>query len=54
MSKRVSKKVARRARTIPHDKLYARWRREPAFQKARAELADEFALVAEFIRARRA
>jgi len=51
MSK-TSKKKVRRARTFPHEKLYAKWRREPEFQKAQAELADEFALVAELIRAR--
>ena len=47
-----NKKKVRRARTIPHEKLYAKWRREPEFQKAHAELAEEFALVAELIRAR--
>jgi ribosome-binding protein aMBF1 (putative translation factor) len=51
MSKTNKKKV-RKAQTIPHDKLYAQWRREPDFQKVRAELADEFALVEELIRAR--
>jgi ribosome-binding protein aMBF1 (putative translation factor) len=47
-----SKKKVRRVRTIPHDKLYAKWRQQPDFQKAHAELEDEFALVAELIRAR--
>jgi ribosome-binding protein aMBF1 (putative translation factor) len=49
---KTDKKKMRRARTISHDKLYAKWRQEPDFQKARAEFADEFALVAELIRAR--
>ena len=41
-----------KARTIPHDEVYAAWRQDPAYRKAHAELADEFALVAAMIRAR--
>lgn len=44
----------RKARLIAHDALFAKWRREPAYRQARAELADEFDLVAELIRARTA
>src|SRR5262245_4776668 len=43
---------SRKARTIPFEKLRAEWRKDPAFVKSHAELADEFALVAELIRAR--
>ena len=39
-------------RLIQHEEVYAKWRKQSDFQKARAELADEFALVAELIRAR--
>lgn len=42
----------RKARTIPFKKILAEWRKDPAFIAAHAELADEFALVAELIRAR--
>jgi ribosome-binding protein aMBF1 (putative translation factor) len=42
----------RKARTIPFKKALAEWREDPAFIAAHAELADEFALVAELIRAR--
>jgi ribosome-binding protein aMBF1 (putative translation factor) len=38
--------------TIPFKEVLAEWRKEPAFAKAYAELDDEFALVAELIRAR--
>ena len=41
-----------RMRTIPYPKVRAKWLKDPAFVKARAELDDEFALVAELIRAR--
>ena len=41
-----------KVRVIPHNEVYAKWRSNPAYRKARAEQADEFALVAELIRAR--
>ena len=49
---RKPKSAPGRARVIPHSEVYAKWRTEPAFRKARAELAEEFSLVAELIRAR--
>ncbi len=42
----------RKVRTIPFNEVLAEWRKDPAFLAAHAELADEFALVAELIRAR--
>jgi ribosome-binding protein aMBF1 (putative translation factor) len=42
----------RKARTIPFKEVLAEWRKDPAFIKAHSELSDEFALVAELIRAR--
>jgi ribosome-binding protein aMBF1 (putative translation factor) len=42
----------RKARTIPFKKALVEWRRDPAFIAAHAELAEEFAIVAELIRAR--
>jgi ribosome-binding protein aMBF1 (putative translation factor) len=42
----------RRVRAIPYEKIRAKWRKDPAFVKARAEFDEEFALVAELIRAR--
>jgi ribosome-binding protein aMBF1 (putative translation factor) len=45
-----------KARVIPHAEVYAKWRDDPDYVEARAELAavlaDEFALVAAMIRAR--
>ena len=53
MNRKSEKKSGRRkVRLISHDQVYAKWRKDPDFQKARAELAEEFALVAELIRAR--
>ena len=51
MSK-TTKTAPAKARVLPHDKVYAKWRNDPAYLRAHAELADEFALVAEMIRAR--
>jgi ribosome-binding protein aMBF1 (putative translation factor) len=52
MTAKTVKRHRRKARTIPYETVRAKWRKEPAFIKARAELDDEFALVAELIRAR--
>lgn len=52
MSRRTAKSAKRPVPLIAHDRVYARWRKQVDFKKARAELADEFALVAELIRAR--
>ena len=41
-----------KARVIPHDEVYAKWRNDPGYRAAHAELAEEFALVAEMLRAR--
>jgi ribosome-binding protein aMBF1 (putative translation factor) len=49
---RTTEKRPHKARTIPYEKIRARWSKDPAFIKARAELDDEFALIAELIRAR--
>jgi ribosome-binding protein aMBF1 (putative translation factor) len=49
---KTAKKRPRRARTIPFEKLHAKWRKDPEFIKAYAEAEDEFALVEELIRAR--
>jgi ribosome-binding protein aMBF1 (putative translation factor) len=49
---RTAGKRPRKARTIPFEKIRAKWRKDPAFIKAHAELEDEFALVEELIRAR--
>ena len=49
---KTAEKRPRKAHTIPYEKLRAKWLKEPAFIKAHAELEDEFALVAELIRAR--
>ena len=51
MSK-MTKTTPAKARAIPHDEVYAEWRKDPAYLEAHAELADEFALVAAMIRAR--
>lgn len=40
-----------KARVSPHDEVYATWRKDPDDLEAHAELADEFALVAQMIRA---
>lgn len=54
MMRKADKLAARKhkPRLVPHARVFAKWRKDPDFQKARAELADEFALVAELIRAR--
>ena len=44
--------AAGKARVIPHDDVYAKWRDDPDYVEARAELADEFDLVFAMIRAR--
>ena len=49
---KTAEKRPRKARTIPYEKIRAKWRKDPAFIEAYAELEDEFALVAELIRAR--
>jgi ribosome-binding protein aMBF1 (putative translation factor) len=51
MSKTAEKRT-RTARVLPYEKVRAKWRQDPAFVKAHAELDDEFAIVAELIRAR--
>ena len=51
MSKTTEKRP-RKVRTIPYEKIRAKWLKDPAFIKARAEFDDEFAPVAELIRAR--
>jgi ribosome-binding protein aMBF1 (putative translation factor) len=51
MTKTVEKRP-RKVRVIPFEKIRAKWRKDPAYVKAYAELEDEFALVAELIRAR--
>jgi ribosome-binding protein aMBF1 (putative translation factor) len=52
MTKKPIKRSRAKVRGIPHEEVFAKWRKDPAFIKARAELDDEFALVAELIRAR--
>lgn len=52
MTRKTAKKPRTKVRAIPHEEVFAKWRRDPEFLKARAELDDEFALVAELIRAR--
>ncbi len=52
MSGKTAKRVHRKARTVPYQKVRAKWLKDPEFIRARAELDDEFALVAELIRAR--
>jgi ribosome-binding protein aMBF1 (putative translation factor) len=52
MTRKAGKLGQRKPRLVPHDEVYAKWRKDADFQLARAELADEFALVAELIRAR--
>lgn len=49
---KAAKSKAAKPRAIPHDEVYAKWRRDPAYRKAHAELADEFTLIAEMLRAR--
>jgi ribosome-binding protein aMBF1 (putative translation factor) len=49
---KTAEKRPRKARTIPYEKIRAKWLKDPAFIKAHAELEDEFALVEELIRAR--
>jgi hypothetical protein len=48
-----TKITSAKARVSPHDEVYATWRRDPDDLEAHAELADEFALVAQMIRARK-
>ena len=50
-AKKPRTKVRAIPRAIPHEEVFAKWRKDPAFIKAHAELADEFALVTELIRA---
>ena len=52
MTRKIAVRPRRKARAIPYEKVRAKWRKDPDFRKAHAELADEFALVAELIRAR--
>ena len=52
MTRKAAKKPRAKLRAIPHEEVFAKWRKDPAFIKARAELDDEFALVAELIQAR--
>lgn len=49
---KAAKPPRRKVRTIPFEEVHAEWLKDPAFVKAYAELEDEFALVAELIRAR--
>ena len=49
---KTAKRQPRKARTIPFEKLQAKWRKDPEFIKAYAGLEDEFALIEEMIRAR--
>jgi ribosome-binding protein aMBF1 (putative translation factor) len=49
---KAAKPLRRKVRTIPFEQIRAEWRKDPAYVAAHAELADEFALVAELIRAR--
>lgn len=52
MTRKTTKRPQRKPRLISYEEVRAKWRKEPEFIKARAELEDEFALVAELIRAR--
>jgi ribosome-binding protein aMBF1 (putative translation factor) len=52
VTRKTAERPRRKARAIPYEKVRAKWRKDPAFIKARAELDEEFALVAELIRAR--
>jgi ribosome-binding protein aMBF1 (putative translation factor) len=52
MTSKSPRRARRKASTIPYGKVRARWLKDPEFVSARAELDDEFALVAELIRAR--
>jgi len=52
MNSKTAKRNRPKERTVPYRKVRAKWLKDAEFIKARAELDDEFALVAELIRAR--
>ena len=52
MTSKTATSTRHKERTVPYRKVRAKWFKDVAFIKARAELDDEFSLVAELIRAR--
>ena len=47
-----TKEPRRKARVIPHDEVFAEWRKDPAYRAAYDALEEEFSIMAALIKAR--